>query len=142
MGAFAVYTFAAGIFLLAGYLVYKWLLSTEKQPAFNRAILLTLYAAAFVLPACHLRSAAAGDAGTGIIDIGMPDVHAATTDSGEAWSPAVVLLWVYLAGMIAVAATTLRTAFILRRLVAAGTRTDCGDCVTVRIARDGIAPFS
>ncbi len=142
MGAFAVYTFAAGIFLLAGYLIYKWLLSTEKQPAFNRAMLLTLYAVAFVLPACHLRSAAAGGAGAGIIDIGMPDVQAATTASGEAWSPAVVLLWVYLAGMIAVAATTLRTAFILRRLVAAGKRTDCGDCVIVRIARDGIAPFS
>lgn len=40
MGPFAAYTFESGVYLLAGYLIYKWLLSAENQPAFNRIILL------------------------------------------------------------------------------------------------------
>lgn len=50
MGAFAVYTFSAGIYLVAGYLVYRWLLASLKQPAFNRAFLLLLCLLAFALP--------------------------------------------------------------------------------------------
>lgn len=50
MGTFAAYTFESGIYLLAGYLIYKWLLSAENQPAFNRLILLSIYAIAFMAP--------------------------------------------------------------------------------------------
>lgn len=46
----AAYTLSSGIFLLAGYLAYKWLLSTENQPGLNRILLLTIYFAAIVLP--------------------------------------------------------------------------------------------
>ena len=50
MGAFATYTFESGIYLLVGYLIYKWLLSAENQPAFNRCILLSIYAISFIAP--------------------------------------------------------------------------------------------
>ena len=50
MGAFSTYSFCAGIYLLAAYLIYKWLLSGENQPAFNRILLLSLYVVAFILP--------------------------------------------------------------------------------------------
>ena len=54
MGIFAVYMFSAGVYLLAGYLIYKWLLADDNQPTFNRAMLLSVYAASFVLPLFRL----------------------------------------------------------------------------------------
>ncbi len=50
MSNIAAYSLSSGIFLLAGYLAYKWLLSTENQPGLNRILLLTIYFAAIVLP--------------------------------------------------------------------------------------------
>ena len=43
MGAFTSYTFVAGLVLLSLYLVYKWLLANEKQPLFNRCVLIGTY---------------------------------------------------------------------------------------------------
>lgn len=54
MGAFVAYTFESGIYLLAGYLIYKLLLSRENQPAFNRFILLAIYAVALTAPLLRL----------------------------------------------------------------------------------------
>ena len=111
MGAFAAYTFSAGIFLLVSYLVYKWLLSSENQPTFNRMALLSLYVLAFVmplapamrLPARHVVEEAAGG-----IDIGQ--LGAAVVEEAVPTWP-VVLLWVYVAGML-VATLMLLVAFI------------------------------
>lgn len=51
MGAFTSYTFVAGLVLLSLYLVYKWLLANEKQPLFNRCVLLGTYVVSALVPA-------------------------------------------------------------------------------------------
>lgn len=65
MGAFATYTFESGIYLLVGYLIYKWLLSAENQPAFNRFILLSIYAISFIAPLLPTHGFAEGATGAG-----------------------------------------------------------------------------
>ena len=42
-GQIFVFVFKAGIVLLALLLIYKWLLSGDKQPVFNRVLLLSFY---------------------------------------------------------------------------------------------------
>ena len=46
MGGLLAYTVYTGIFLLAGYLLYKWVMAGEKQMSLNRAVLLGIYAIA------------------------------------------------------------------------------------------------
>ena len=75
MGASSTYSFCAGIYLLAAYLIYKWLLSGENQPAFNRIPLLSLYVVAFILPKYQWVSPSVEVAGPQIqadIDLGPP----------------------------------------------------------------------
>ena len=47
MGQFTVYTCISGLVLLASYIIYKWLLARENQPAFNRVVLLSVYVLSF-----------------------------------------------------------------------------------------------
>lgn len=46
MGGLLAYTVYTGIFLLAGYLLYKWVMAGEKQMSLNRVVLLGIYAIA------------------------------------------------------------------------------------------------
>lgn len=141
MGHFAAYIFSASIFLLAGYLVYKWLLSAENQPAFNRMIILTMYAMSFVLPLCHILipSSATSDAKGAVISELTP--IAATTEA-PALTVTRIMLWVYLVGMVAVALVTLFSFIRLRRLVASGERSKMDGYTLVTISRTDFAPFS
>lgn len=142
MGPFAVYTFTAGVFLLSGYLVYKWLLSAENQPAFNRLALLGIYVVAFILPLCHFgsrMSALPAD----MVDVGIAGLTpmAAVTEV-QSNTVSKILLWIYVAGMVVVGCTTLYSLLRLVRLIGGGERINIGDGVLVRIDRGDIAPFS
>ena len=146
MGNFAVYTFYAGVILLALYIIYKWLLSTENQPRFNRVVLLSIYATAFVaLPLISLVSSlplTSGEAGAITIDPGtiamLADGDAAATHA--AW-PRIVLR-IYLAGVCATLLWTAFTALRLGRLIAHGEHIRHGAYTLVLLDRDDIAPFS
>ena len=51
MGTLLSYSLYSGIFMLAGYSVYRLLLSNEKQPSLNRMALLAIYMVSlFALP--------------------------------------------------------------------------------------------
>lgn len=140
MGPFAAYTFSAAVFLLAGYLVYKWLLSTGNQPAFNRMVILTMYAMAFILPLCHF---APSSASSGLKDAVISELAPVATITEASTSTVMrILLWVYLAGMAAVTLFSLISVVRLRRLVASGERTDMDGCTLVTINRTDLAPFS
>lgn len=141
MGSLVVYSFSSGVFLLAGYLTYKWLLANDNQPGFNRAALLTLYVMALLLPLCRI---VVGQTGESVIAVaGVAGIKALAVSAGDHANPVVrVVLWVYLAGMIVVGATTLFTLLRLWRLVNSGERTAIGGCTLVVIDRHDIAPFS
>lgn len=141
MGSLVVYSFSSGVFLLAGYLIYKWLLANDNQPGFNRAALLTLYVMALLLPLCRI---VVGQTGESVMAVaGVADIKTLAVSAGDQANPIVrVVLWVYLTGMIIVGATTLYTLLRLWRLVNSGERTPIGGCTLVVIDRHDITPFS
>lgn len=141
MGSLVVYSFSSGVFLLAGYLIYKWLLANDNQPGFNRAALLTLYVMALLLPLCRI---VVGQTGESVMAVaGVADIKALAVSAGDQANPVVrVVLWIYLTGMIIVGATTLYTLLRLWRLVNSGERRAIGGCTLVVIDRHDIAPFS
>lgn len=141
MGSLVVYSFSSGVFLLAGYLIYKWLLANDNQPGFNRAALLTLYVMALLLPLCRI---VVGQTGEFVMAVaGVAGIKALAVSAGDHANPVVrVVLWVYLTGMIIVGATTLYTLLRLWRLVNSGDRTPIGGCTLVVIDRHDITPFS
>lgn len=142
MGAFAAYTFSAGIFLLVSYLVYKWLLSSENQPTFNRMALLSLYVLAFVmplapalrLPARHVVEEAAGG-----IDIGQLGA-AVVEDAVPTWP--VVLLWVYVAGMLVATLMSLVAFVRLLGILRRGRRMSVSGYTLIVLPHTALAPFS
>lgn len=142
MGAFAAYTFVAGIVLAAAYLIYQWLLSGENQPTFNRAVLLSVYALAFLSPPLlALGGAASASGAAGAITLG--EVGATLADTPHGGSTFIeILLWIYLAGMIATALWTLAGVVKITRLVASGEKVREEHCTIVLLDRADIAPFS
>lgn len=141
MGSLVVYSFSSGVFLLAGYLIYKWLLANDNQPGFNRVALLTLYVMALLLPLCRI---VVGQTGESVMAVAaVAGINALAVSAGDQANPIVrVVLWVYLTGMIIVGATTLCTLLRLWRLVNSGERMPIGGCTLVVIDRHDIAPFS
>ena len=99
MGTFAAYTFESGIYLLAGYLIYKWLLSTENQPVFNRFALLSIYVIAFTAPLLHLPDFGHLAAGTqtGVVDVEHVAVTVAAS-SAPMWAR--LIIPAYFSGVI------------------------------------------
>ena len=142
MGAFVVYSFVSGLALLGGYLIYKWLLSTENQPRFNRAILLGIYAMSLVV--WPLMKAGEPHAAQGLVEA-LPVAIEGVVPSVEGPSrplwPAVVLV-VYYIGLAAVLVSTFVKAFRLVRIIASGKRIDKDGYTLVLLERDGVAPFS
>lgn len=141
MGSFVVYTLSAGVFLLAGYITYKWLLANDNQPGFNRVVILAIYILSLGLPLCHIGFGRAED--PAVVSVGVVGVQAiAGADTGHAGLIVRIILWIYLTGMIVAAGTTLVTFIRLWRLVSSGVHTDIGGCTVVGIDRHDIAPFS
>lgn len=141
MGLLVVYSFSSGVFLLAGYLTYKWLLANDNQSVFNRVALLTLYIVALLLPLCRI---VVGQTGESVMAVaGVADIKALAVSADDQANQIVrAVLWVYLTGMIIVGATTLFTLLRLWRLVSTGECTAIGGCTLVVIDRHDIAPFS
>ncbi|MDE6286960.1 MAG: M56 family metallopeptidase, partial [Muribaculaceae bacterium] len=141
MGTFAVYIFESGIYLLAGYLIYKWLLSTENQPAFNRAALLSIYALAFTAPLLRLPAPSqdAAVAGGGTVDVG--DVVAQVLpDAAPVW--ATVCVWIYYSGIVVAALFTLMAFIRLVSILRGGERHRAGSYTLIMPCHTKFATFS
>ena len=111
--------------MLAMYLVYKALLSGEKQHAYNRTLLLAMYvlspvivvlAAAVSLPSVDI-PAQEGLTGQEMLELMM--ANADLTPSGTSSSPlwARIMLGIWIAGMVAVAASTAYSWIKVRRIL-------------------------
>lgn len=85
-----------------------------------------------------------GQTGESVMAVaGVADIKALAVSADDQANQIVrVVLWVYLAGMIIVGATTLFTLLRLWRLVSTGECTAIGGCTLVVIDRHDIAPFS
>lgn len=142
MGNIAAYSLSSGIFLLAGYLAYKWLLSTENQPGLNRALLLTVYLAAMMLPALPAIDMAVSSSNAGTAAVMAVPVEASAVHTAQVpwWKTA--MLWLYTAGA---AATLLFTAGAFARLmwiIRRGRRVNADGYSLILLADSSLAPFS
>ena len=150
MGAAFVFIFRSSMVMLAMYLVYKALLSGEKQHAYNRGLLLAMYvlspvivvlAAAVSLPSVDV-PAQEGLTGQEMLELMM--ANADLTPSGTSSSPlwARIMLGIWIAGMVAVAASTAYSWIKVRRILK-GCDMERRDGYVLALSPDaGIAPFS
>ncbi len=141
MGTFAAYSFTSGIYLLAAYLVYKWLLSGENQPAFNRAVLLSLYALAFILPLSPRFSLVSGQATQVAISTeGGIQATAATTDLSLGLYE--IVLYIYLSGMVVTALASIMAIIRLLSIIRNGRKITAGHYTLVILPQTRLSPFS
>ncbi|MDE6497729.1 MAG: M56 family metallopeptidase [Muribaculaceae bacterium] len=141
MGIFAAYTFESGIYLLAGYLIYKWLLSTENQPAFNRVALLSIYAIAFIAPLLRLPDFGhfADEVRPGVVEAG-PVVVEALQATVAAWAWFCVAA--YFAGVIVAALFTLISFVRLFEILRKGEKQIVGRYSIILLRDTKFATFS
>ena len=141
MGSFAAYTFEAGIYLLAGYLIYKWLLSAENQPAFNRFALLSIYAISFAAPLLHVPEPGilADDVQAGTVEAG-PIVAQALPGGVPAWAWWCVA--VYFAGVIVAVLFTIISFMRLYAILRKGDRHPMDSYTLVLLPHTKFATFS
>lgn len=144
MGQFTVYTCISGLVLLASYIIYKWLLARENQPAFNRVVLLSVYVLSFL--ALPISDAIASCLPHAAADITLGDATAAISADAYAGlsvsNATVVVLWTYLAGMIVTALWTLAVTIRIFCIIATGKKHKFDRYTLVLVDRHYLAPFS
>lgn len=140
MGALAAYSLYTGIFLLAGYLLYKLVMSGEKQMTLNRAVLWTIYAVAFAaypLSTLHFRNGTAAPAAA--VDFGLTPLAAAPAASSQLPG---ILVAIYLSGVVIALLAVIVTAVRLTSLVRTGHRQEHDGYTLVLLPAGKVAPFS
>ena len=147
MGSLFSYSICAGLVLAVMYLVYKWLMAAERQHAYNRGLLLGIYAVALLVPGLMLRlhgllsPAPTGAATVGFELIPLGADPAASEPASALWLRA--LIWSYLAGMALTGAASVLTAIRLAAVIASGEKIPSGGKYTlILLDRPDIAPFS
>ena len=110
MGALLAYTVYTGIFLLAGYLLYKLAMAGEKQMSLNRVVLLGIYALAFAAwPLSRLSWPGSDGPAAGTIDFDLLPVGVAGDTAAQPLWP-MLLIGLYVAGIAVTASLPIATA--------------------------------
>lgn len=142
MGALLAYTVYTGIFLLAGYLLYKLAMAGEKQMSLNRGVLLGIYALAFAAwPLSRLSWPGSDGPAAGTIDFDLVPVGVAGDTAAQPLWP-MLLIGLYVAGIAVTAGLTIATAVRLVRLVRSGQRHERDGYTLVLLPEGKVAPFS
>lgn len=149
MGSLFAYSLNSSILLAAMYLAYKWAMASERQHAFNRLALWSIYIVSLIAPAVglvHIVPEPVQPVGTVVVDVSYFEPVVAVDESvvslpSQPWW-LTAMLWTYLAGMLAVVAHTLMVAVRLAMVVRGGERVLVADRTVILIDDDRIAPFS
>jgi len=143
MGLFTTYALYVSLFLLIGYLIYKWLMAGEKQMRLNRIVLLSIYAFAFIaMPVAHILSLNM-PVSTGEIEIEKLEHSIAVfgDDASIGWLKIIVIL--YLAGVIAMSAWTIFSAWRIKHIINSGNSLRKEDNISIILLENSkAAPFS
>ncbi len=143
MGAFLSYSLLSGIVLLALYLVYRLCLSRCNQHSFNRAVLLGIYGVsmAAVPLAALLKSAGTPAPRPVLVAAPVAQVYTtATTADAPVWGT--VVIWIFMAGMAAVAVHTAITWARLCAVIRRGQKIRKDGYTLVVTPDDRYTPFS
>lgn len=150
MGLFLSYSIISGLILLALYLAYRLFLARENQHGFNRGVLLAIYLIAFgitpfIIPSSEIDLIPASQpAAGGAQSITLEGLDIAASEITPAARPlwATLLLWLYLAGMIAVAVKTVITWARLIRVIRSCEKIRRDGYTLVITDSERFAPFS
>lgn len=150
MGLLLSYSIISGLILLALYLAYRLFLARENQHGFNRGVLLAIYIIAFgitpfIIPSSEIdlipaSQSAAGSAQS--ITLEGLDIAASEITPAPRALWATLLLWLYLAGMLAVAVKTVITWARLIRVIRSCEKISRDGYTLVITDSERFAPFS
>lgn len=142
MGALLSYSINCGLVLMALYFAYRVFLSADKQPSFNRAVILASYALAFIIvPLASIAPALSGD-GSPIPDlagVALVGVTAAPASS-PLWCK--ILIWLYAIGVAWFTARTIMTWGSIVRLIHRSEKVRLDGFTLVLTDEPGLSPFS
>lgn len=144
MGTFIIFTLETSLALLAGYVVYKWLLASQNQPGFNRLVLLAIYALSLLAyPLLHIDFRAAHEPSEVVFDLPMASGAAiVAAEPHKASIVPAIIAGAYISGAVAVLLSTFATAMRLRRVAASGLISRERGYKLAIIHNSEIAPFS
>lgn len=143
MGTLSAYSLSAGIFLLASYLAYKWMLATENQPGLNRSLLLIIYAGALALPLVPVVGFVAAAPASAVPGVAIGPVESVAVIGAAPvpwWLSA--LLWIYIAGVVATLVFTAGAFVQLLCIIRRGERVRCDGYTLVLLDGSRLSPFS
>lgn len=143
MGELLSYSIVSGLSMLAMYLAYRLFLARENQHGFNRGVLLGIYLVSFLSPAIFL----------GLENLTLRQLSGELTfeavgnaealvaaQSAPVWGT--VMIWIYIAGMAAVAVRTAVVWIRLSNVIRSGEKIAVDGYTLVVTDSDSFAPFS
>lgn len=141
MGAFIVWLLVSAIVMMMLYGVYSLFLSRQRQPSFNRGVLLSVYALSFVsLFLFRNISFSTADPSASITVIGVESVSHNELHAARLWLQ--VLLCVYFVGAVLMTIRRLWAQFCLMRIIARGEKISRDGHVLVVSDDNTLATFS
>ncbi|MDE5663014.1 MAG: M56 family metallopeptidase [Muribaculaceae bacterium] len=148
MATILVFLIKVNLLIAVMYLVYKWLLSRDKQPRFNRVLLMGFYLLAplaVILKGMSGRNAVGGTVAGGFTTADWVDVMLANAMTSarepEASVGGRIVLIVWMAGIIAVAAMMIYSWIRMRRIMRDGVEVGLPEGRLI-VARSAVSPFS
>lgn len=140
MAEFIIWLMVSGLVMIALYGVYGLLLSRQRQPSFNRAVLLAIYAAAFMSPFVFRLFASSASPSAAVEVVAVESVSKADMNAAAMWMK--VLLAVYAAGVTVIVMRRLWGQICLMRIIARGEKIERDGYVIVISDDASMATFS
>lgn len=144
MGQLTAYSFGVALALLILYIVYKWILSSQKMFSFNRFIILSIYAISLTyIPLYSLFISSKAIVSTneiGVIDISSIESISMTTNETSVWAS--ILVGIYMSGVIILLLRSVILWAKMKYIIKSGTKMQLEKYTLVLIDNNRIAPFS
>ena len=148
MGTLFSYSIISSILLCCGYVVYKWLFSTERQHSYNRLLIYAIYLLALIIPLLLNGLKMYGlsyNGAMGGIEIGYPMAIEANQEPVNAGYMSIltrILLCIYVSGICVMTVYSTVSLFQIQRIIRRGERIEKEGYVLILSANEGLAPFS
>ncbi len=137
------YILPSALFLLAGYLCYKCVLSGFRQPAFNRAVIIAIYAVSaawFIIP--EIKFSTGTPYATAVIESGATATNLEHGSGGSKIPWGNIAAWIWIAGIVFFSVRTIAGTISLIRYIHKGKRINHEDYTLVITDGSVHAPFS
>lgn len=143
MGVFLSYSIFSGLLMLAMYLAYRVFLSRDNQHGFNRGVLLCIYALSFLtLPLINALDTATAHSAVNNISFEAVESTGSIIEPSSRPVWGTILIWIFIAGMIAAVTRTIITWIRLTNVIRTGQKIEKKGYTLVITDTRQLAPFS